>query len=123
MATVKISKTDKSLTVITVSGVATCDEIILAFDNFIQNGVTPNLLWDYNDADLSKITDDDMKKIAEFAKTKAHLRKDGRTALLSSQDFEFGMLRKHEAHLKINQHTMPHCVFRDLGKAIAWLNS
>ena len=58
MASIKRSNIkDASLTILTVSGVVTCEDVIHALEDFYENDVTQNLLWDYTDADVSKITE------------------------------------------------------------------
>lgn len=43
MATIKRMKKDESLTIMTVSGLITRDEIIQAFEDFVSHEVTTNL--------------------------------------------------------------------------------
>jgi len=124
MASIKrTNKADESLTILTVSGILTIEEVIHAFENFIKHDVTPYLLWDFTDADLSQITQKGMEQIIAYAKSKAHLRKNGRTALVVRQDLSFGVSRMYEILSEISEHPIAHYVFRDMDKALTWLKT
>lgn len=121
MATIKKSKKDESQTILTVSGVLTREEIIHAYEDFVQHDVTPFLLWDFTDADLSNISKEDMEQIITVTKTYAHLRKNGKTALLVPTDLSFGISRMYEAFIEIREHPLTINAFRSREKALAWL--
>jgi hypothetical protein len=121
MASIKRTKRkDASLTIFTVSGVLKCEEAIHALEDFFKD-VTPYLLWDFTDADLSGINRKDLEQIIMVAKSNAHLRKNGRTAFVVGHDLSFGMTRMYEILSEIREHPIHHHVFRDLDKAITWL--
>lgn len=124
MASIKrINKAEKSLTILTVSGMLTIEEVIHAFENYIKHDVTPHLLWDFTDADLSQLDPEGMKQIIAFVKSKAHFRKNGRTALVGNQDLSFGISRMYKTLSEIEEHPLSHYVFRDIDKALAWLKT
>lgn len=112
-----------SITILTVSGVFTYEDTINALDDFFNNGVTPYLLWDFTNADVSGITQEDMELIIEYAKSNAPLRKNGRTAIVVNHDLAFGLSRMYDTLSEIREHPITHCVFRDMDKAKNWLNS
>ena len=124
MASIKRTNiADESLTILTVSGIFTAEKVIRAFEKFIEHNVTANLLWDFSDADLSQITQKNMEKIIAFTKSKAHLRKNGRTAFVSEQDLPFGVSRMYQTLSEINEHPISQCVFRDMDKALTWIKT
>jgi len=106
-----------------VRGMLTCEDIIHSLEEFFKHGVTPHLLWDFTSADLSGITQKDMEEIITVAKSYAHLRKNGKTALLVPKDLSFGLSRMYETLSEIREHPILHRLFRDMGKAMAWLES
>lgn len=110
------------LTILTVNGALTCEEIIHAMEDYFKNDVTPYLLWDFTDADLSKITEKNMRQIIALAKSNAHLRKNGKTAIVAPRDLTFGLSRMYEMLSELNKHPIQHYVFKDINGAIAWLN-
>lgn len=119
----RTNKADESLTILTVSGIFTTEEAIHAFEKFIEHDVTLNLLWDFSDADLSQITQKGMEQIIAFTKSKVHLRKNGRTAFVGSQDLPFGVSRMYQTLSEINEHPISQYVFRDMDKALTWLKT
>ena len=117
----KTNEKGTSITILTVSGVLSFEEVIHSLENFFKRDVTKNLLWDFRDADLSKITPNNMEQIIKISKSNAHLRENGRTALVVYQDLSFGLSRMYEILSELSEHSIPHCVFRDMGEAIKWL--
>ena len=89
----------------------------------MNNDVTHHLLWNFSDADVSRITRQDMNQIIQFAKLDTHLRKAGRSAFLVNNDLSFGLFRMYEILSENNNHPIKHCVFRDMEKAIHWLET
>ncbi|MBC2737707.1 MAG: hypothetical protein HF981_25335 [Desulfobacteraceae bacterium] len=124
MALIKRSNIkDASLTILTVSGVVTCQDVIHALEDFFKNDVTPNLLWDYTDADVSEITEKCMNQIIAIAKSNAHLREKGRTAIVGRGDVTFGLSRMYEILSELREHPIQHHVFRNIDEAITWLKT
>lgn len=114
---------DESLTILTVRGIPTSEDVIHAFEAFVENDVTLNLLWDFTDADLSLLNNNDIIQIIVIAKSSAHLRKKGRTAIVGRRDFTFGLSRMYETLSEIQKHPIQHHVFRNIDEAITWLKS
>lgn len=123
MATIKKENKNENLTIFSVCGVLTAEEVIKVLDAFFSNKITKNILWDFTKADVSKVTQKDMEQIINLGKAKAHLRKNGKTALIVKNKLSYGMSRKYEILSEIEQHQIQHRVFTDLDEAIAWLES
>ena len=122
MATIKrTTQREASLTILAVKGVLTSQEIIGALAEFYEHDATPHLLWDFSEADLSGITSAHMEQIIAVSKSKAHIRPDGRTALVVQKDLSFGLSRMYETLADISQHPVAYRVFRDKDEAVAWL--
>ncbi|MBN2426857.1 MAG: hypothetical protein JXK94_00815 [Deltaproteobacteria bacterium] len=119
----KTKRTDSPLTLFTVSGVLSCEETIHALEDFYKHGGSPNLLWDFTDADLFGITQKEMEQIITFAKSNAALGENGKTAFVVSQDLSFGLSRMYETQTEIWGHPIPQRDFRDMDKAISWLET
>ena len=113
---------DSSTAILTVSGVFTYEDVIQALKDFYEGDVTPNMVWDFTDADLSEMTSEHLRLIVEFAVSKARLRKKGRTAFVATKDFEFGIARMFDTFAEMGKHTIPTYTFRDMDKAIEWIN-
>ena len=121
MAVIERAKKSESLTIMTVSGVLTCEEIINSFEDFLKLHVTPDLLWDFSDASLYKITFEDMERIIEVAKSLAYLRNNGKTALFVPTDISFGLSELYGFMAEQSEYPVQVCVFKSLEKALEWL--
>jgi hypothetical protein len=111
----------ESLTILTVVGEVTSGEVVGALEQFLKGGVTRDLLWDFRGAKLSAIHRDDIERIIAVAKAGAHLRPDGRTALVVGDLLSFGISRMYELLAELKDHPIRHHVFRDVEEALAWL--
>jgi len=121
MASIKKIKKDKSLTILSVAGELTREEIIFAFEDWAKHDVTLLLMWDLRDADLSSLNQEDLEQITAVTKTYANLRKNGKTALLVPTDLSFGISRMYEAIAEIGEHSISIRAFRSIENALAWL--
>ena len=90
---------DKSrqLTIHICSGIVSSEELLDAVKVLYDTGLTPNHLWDMTGADMSAITVETMRKIAELAKSRSSSVVGGRTVLVSSSSLTFGLSRMYEA--------------------------
>ena len=124
MAVIKrTSPKEASLTILTVTGALAREEIIQALEEFHDHDVTPDLLWDFSDAGLSAITQVRMEQIIAVSKANAHLRWNGRTALVVKRDLSFGLSPMYGTLADISGHPVAYRVFRDKDKAIDWLGT
>lgn len=124
MATItRTNRKDELLTILSVNGVLTCDEVLHALDDFYEHDVTPYLMWDFTEADVSGITQNDMERIISAVKSNTPLRKNGRTAFVAHHDLSFGLSRMYQMLSEVSEHPIPPIVFRDRDSAIAWLKS
>ncbi len=114
---------EKDLTIIEVTGKITSNEIIEAIIDFYKSDFTLKLLWDLSKSDMSGITGDHLREILSVAKSYAHLREGGKTALFTTLPLGYGIARMYEILSDVNQHPIQNSVFRSLDKAMAWLES
>ena len=114
---------EKNLTVITVNGELTFDQIIDVLDQFYASEYTLYLLWDLTNADTSSLTTVQVDMIVDHAKEYAHLRKGGKAAFVLSRDVDFGLARMYEQLSEAKQHPILHGVFRSLDEAMNWLEN
>ena len=116
------NKADESLTIFSAKGALTREEVLNFLDGFYKH-VTPNLLCDFLDVDASKLTQDDLEQIIEFSKSNAHLRKNGKTAFVTTSGLSFGMARMYELLAEAEKHPIRIYVFNDKKKALTWLQT
>ena len=79
-----------------------------------------NALWDVRDANLTDISSDDVRKIAQLVSGRRPKEGFSRVALVVSRDVDFGLARMYEMQLEDGSHSAVR-VFRDIGEAMTWL--
>ena len=114
---------ENDLTVFTVVGSVTANEIVAAISEFYESDVTSNVLWNLNDSDLSQIDSSDVKVIADLSVKYAEKRSSGRTAIVGSNDLAFGLSRMYEMTKEFVKLPFETKTFRDIDEAFKWLQS
>ena len=114
-------KEDQSLTILTVHGTLTCDEVIATLDALHGNEVPLHLLWDMREADVSKITREDMDQIVAAEKQYVRLHGNGKTACVVQSELAFGRFRMYDALAELAGLTNTRRVFRSMDDAVRWL--
>ena len=113
----------RDISVQTVTGKITADEIIQKIEDYYSKGITRSILWDFSKVSLVKITSEDVCKIAHLAKKYSGLRKGGKTALVFVSDLGFGLGRMYDIAQDIEESEVDHMVFRDKNSTMKWLSS
>lgn len=72
-------------------------------------------------ADLSAINTEDLMDDAERSRRVAHLRRGGKTAVVTQNTLEFGMSRMREAFGEIEKMPFEFQTFRNFDDTRAWL--
>jgi len=122
----EITKTvyeDRNLTILTVTGDVTPEQILDALGEFYGSGFTERLLWDFSGATAADFPSKGLEEILAFARNHAHLRTSGKTAIVVSGVLGFGMGRMYSILSEVKGHPIPHRVFRDMNEAITWLET
>ena len=114
---------ENDLTIMVVHGQITADMIIAALVGFYEGAFTSRLIWDYTDADLTEVQNDELRQISSVAVSYAHLRKEGQTAIVMPETLGFGLGRMYEIICENNESPIHYNVFKDIEKAREWLSS
>jgi hypothetical protein len=114
---------ENDLTVFTVIGKVTANEIISAITDFYEGSVTSNILWDLTKGDLSEIGSSDVEIIADLSVKYAEKRPSGKTAVVGSDDLAFGLSRMYEMTKELVKLPFETKTFRDIDEAFKWLLS
>ena len=120
----KISTTKNSeldLTINTAEGEISHIDLINWVKDYYSGVVSKLMLWDFNEADVSKITNDELKKIILEIKKTATMRNGGKTALVFSKNIGFGMGRMYGAFSEIEGIPFEYRSFRNIEDAKTWL--
>ena len=115
----------RNLTVLTVIGQVTVDEMRRAIEGFWQSPeLTLNVLWDYRQADMSRLTraaHEELVRVGLKYRHRLPERTGGRTAIIASRDLEYGMNRVSETLAEIEDYPFQVKTFRTAEEAEAWL--
>jgi hypothetical protein len=109
------------LTVKTIRGAVSAQELVDALTVFYADDPTLNILWDFREATLDQLTSGDLKIVSQVTRTHAGQRSGGRTALLFSTQFAYGMGRMYDQAQNARDLPVDHMSFLDLDAALAWL--
>ena len=122
MATIEtIVDSQNDLSVFTVNGKLTADEIIERVEEYYITHPTKLVLWIMGDVDLSAITREGIERIIQTAKKNTGKRKEGKTAIVGSKDIEYGLARMYEAYTGFENLPYEYKIFKDVDEAKEWL--
>jgi hypothetical protein len=123
--TSQVDKT-KELTIYTLSGELTLDEILDALKSFWEaHTLTLNLLWDARSAKLSQLKSEEVTKITGFIGQYMHRfkeRKGGKAAIVASSNLQYGLSRILGTFYEMEGFPTQLKVFRTMDEAIEWFD-
>ena len=124
MADVKINlEAANDLTVFTVEGELTANEIISYSSEYYDNLPTSLVLWNATKGSVKNISNKDFRQIAAQMKDYTLKRKGGRTAFVSLFDLDLGLGRMYETFAGLEQLPITYGTFRTVDEAMEWLFS
>lgn len=122
MGTVETSKEMPSgLTINIAKGEIKLEDLLNWISSYYSGITTKYILWDFNEADLSNITTEEIRKIAKEVKKKSDIRAGGKTALVFNGDLDFGLGRMYEAFAEIEGIKFESMSFQNIAEARKWL--
>jgi hypothetical protein len=120
-ARITSSRDRPDLTTVTVEGTVTADQVRGQIVQFLSGDPTQLVVWDIRRGSLSGMTAENMRMIISAGAPFAHRRRNGRTAIVSTQDVDFGLSRMFQAIAELQHIPFEVEVFRDMELAMAWL--
>jgi hypothetical protein len=112
---------DTKLTMFICSGTVAVDEIEDNIRTFYSGKPTLNSLWDFTDADVSRLSQEDILHTAELVKTASHSRAGGKTALVFPNEMLMGMMDILEGIARIEVAEAKIKIFNGLDLGLAWI--
>jgi len=112
---------EDDLTVFTVEGELSADQIIRYSSEYYMNNPTKYVLWDARKGSVHKINSDGFRMIAQQMQKYTIKRKGGKTAFVRDYDLDFGMGRMYEVFSEIEKLPVRYRVFRNIEEAKMWL--
>jgi len=97
-------------------GIVKADDVSKKIDEYYRELPTKNILWDLREADLSKISAEDIRKIA--AKI-GELKPEGKSAILAGNSLSIGLSNMFSAYSAIERPEFPIPVFSDYEEALS----
>ena len=113
---------ENHLTVHVFTGVVLAKDIVEAVKAQSASGPTLHNLWDLTDADMSRITNDDIQEIALLVKQAAPKGRTGRTAIVSASDLGFGIGRAYSTLAELFGQSVEVQSFRSQQAAKEWIS-
>ena len=104
-------------------GIVSIEDLIDAIKNLYDKEPTPNHLWDFTEAETSKLTGEQVRTLASYAKSYAPSRIGGRTAIVTTNEATFGIARMYEVFAETTGQKVEIMVFRSLNEAMRWLEA
>ncbi|MDJ0876016.1 MAG: hypothetical protein QNJ02_12145 [Desulfobacterales bacterium] len=114
-------ETEKDLTIVTVEGVISADDLLEWGNSYYEGQITSLILWDVTKADLSGLQSDKLRKIAEIMSRISEARRGGKTAFVYDNPLEFGIGRMFQAYSEMEDMPFQVQSFRSFHEARKWL--
>ncbi len=115
---------DRGLTIFTVSGDFTGEQVMQVIQEFYDGDPTDRVLWDLSTASFEHISGTVPQQLAGVSQQ--HIgpdRKGGMTALVFASDVGFGLGRMFETFRSLQGSDVTYGTFRSRKKALAWLDT
>jgi hypothetical protein len=109
------------LTIATIKGTPTLDEILSAVESFYSNQPTKKVIWDWTESDPSRLTAFDVELLAGFPARYTDLREGGKTAMVAPDNLSFGISRMFQTFGQMNGLPFTVRVFHSIGDAFLWI--
>ncbi|MBW1743540.1 MAG: hypothetical protein JRJ47_08955 [Deltaproteobacteria bacterium] len=109
------------LTIATVKGTPTLDEIVSALKSFYGGQPTKKVIWNWTGSDPSQLTVTELQQLASFPARYGEHRRGARTAMVAPEDSSFGISRMFQSFGEQNGLPFALRVFHNIDNALAWL--
>ncbi|MBW2170548.1 MAG: hypothetical protein JRF69_00975 [Deltaproteobacteria bacterium] len=109
------------LTIATVKGTPTFDEIVSAVKSFYGGQPTKKVIWNWKGSDPSQLTVIELEQLASFPARYSEHRRGAKTAMVAPDDFSFGISRMFQTFGELNGLPFTLKVFHSMGDAFTWL--
>lgn len=109
------------ITVFTVTGAIQAQAVVAEIAEFLAHEPTRLVIWDIMQADLRHVTARDWRMIVDRIGPASAVRVNGRTAIISDSDVNFGMSRMLQSLAEGAKFPVSISVFRTAEAAHRWL--
>jgi len=110
------------LTTFTATGVLTFEMVMPLVEAFYASETTRCVLWDLLGVTKNRLSPEQAEKIVQLKQRYAGEKGAGKTAIVASDDFFYGISRSLAAQSNLQAATYTVMVFNDLDIAYKWFN-
>ena len=114
-------ESEKDLTIFTVVGEITFDEVWDQTCTFFSGRPSKLVLWDFMSGTAKNVSSQELAEIAEKGGTISAIAKGGKGAILAPKDIDFGIGRIFQAFSQMKNFPLEVQIFRDMNTAKKWL--
>lgn len=119
----KSYESDIDLTIFTIVGEITFDEVLDHTRTFLSGKPSKLALWDFTSGTIARISSQELKEIAKQGDVISARIEGGKGAILAPKDIDYGMSRIFQVFSEIEDFPLEVEIFRDLNAAKKWLIS
>ncbi len=119
---IRISKDcSQDFTMFTGTGDVTVEEMVEAVVTFYTSEPTKLALWNFLEARGLSFSPDDIDRVISIISKYCDQRKGGRSAIVASSDYVYGMARMYKAKSEVRKIHIEYHVTRSVEEASRWL--
>ena len=111
----------KNLTVFTATGEILADDMIEVIEKLYSTEPTRFIIWDLAEADGTYFKSEDIDRVIDVVSKYSHKRVGGKTILVASSVFAYGMSRMYQSKVEHNQMKIDYHVTRTMEEALGLL--
>ena len=112
---------EKQLTIITIVGDLSLEKLMEVIKPLYEKRPSKNVLWDVRNASMAPISNEDIQSIVKYLKQHGEVRTGGKSAIVASEDFNYGITRMIKTYSEIDKISFTMNVFRSMEEAVQWL--
>ena len=113
---------EAEVTAFVAEGELSATEVLGAYSEFLEGGISRLALWDFSRATLRRIDSEGIRDLArKVVQVNRGRRSAGKTAVVCGRLVDFGTARMLATHLSIEGYPVEVVVFMDKTAAMAWL--
>jgi hypothetical protein len=109
------------LTVFICHGGLTAGDIGESIRDFYAGEPTALVLWDLKEADISTLSAEEIRALAQLAVGLNQRRVVERTAIIAPADITYGLSRMYQSNVELCEAPAPTMIFKNAPEARAWL--
>ena len=110
------------MTIFAVEGELTFQEQMDALKAFYSGEPTANVVWDFRLLEGKRISSQELEEISDFIKTNQAKRPQGKTALVVSNDLDYGLSRASMTLYEIRNVSLSLMPFPSMDEALKWID-